>query len=150
MVGIESRLHLGAGNTEANPRGAHDEYGQTVDPATSPALAPQSALPPAAQALFDEGCRWADAVRQPMLPPARGEAEMFAWSLTRDTAEAVAAHANVGVDAINGAASVLLVEDVWWALIATQFALCSVAAAQDPYVAEGILREVFSSGLTTA
>ena len=57
---------------------------------------------------------------------------------------------DVGVGAVNGAVSVLLVEGIWWQLVAPQRALCSVVAAGDPKTAEAILREVFGSGLTPA
>ncbi len=70
---------------------------------------------------------------------------MFDWHLVRDTAEAVAAEAGVGV--IDGSVSLLLVEGTWWELAAPQLVLCSVAAVEDPQVARAILHRVFTSGL---
>ena len=147
VIGIDSRTHLGH---DERDRIAGDEYERIVDPATSPMLAQKPGLRLAANALFAEGCRWADDAREPMLPPASLRPGRFDWRLTRDIAEAVAAEANVGVGAINGAVSVLLVEGIWWQPVAPQCALCSVAAADDPKTAEAILHEVFSSGLTPA
>jgi hypothetical protein len=107
------------------------------------------ALRATAGSLFAEGCGWADTARRPVLPPARPHPGRFDWQLTRKVAEAVADDADVDLDAINGAVSVLLVEGIWWKRVRRQFALCSVEAADDPQIAEDILRDVFTSGLTT-
>ncbi len=147
VIGAEPSAHLGPGTVDpAGQRQVLENYRQIVDPTVrGTSLAGWSVLQPAAEALFTEGCRWADAARQPLLPPARMRPGMFDWHLVRDTAEAVAAEAGVGV--IDGSVSLLLVEGTWWELAAPQLVLCSVAAVEDPQVARAILHRVFTSGL---
>jgi hypothetical protein len=123
--------------------------GQMGNPATSPALNQAPVLRVAAASLFDESCEWAENARQPLLPPPRTHPGRFDWQLTWGVAEAVAGDAGVDIGAINGAVSVLLVEGFWWKRVRPQFALCSFEAADDPEIAEDILRDVFTSGLAT-
>lgn len=141
VVDSESRAQRGSGEDR-------ERYGRTFDPATSPALARDPVLRSAAGILFGEGCKWADTARDLLLPPASSGSQIFEWSSIRGIAEAVAAEAGVGVEAVSGAASVLLVEGVWWVVEVDGFALCSLAAARDPDLSEDILRETFRSSLS--
>jgi hypothetical protein len=100
-------------------------------------LADRPALQAAARALWIEGCRW--------VPPTRHD--IFRWDLVRDVAENCAARHQVGVGAVNGCALVLIVEGIWWEVVAPGAALCSVFAAADPESAKAILSEVFESQL---
>jgi hypothetical protein len=141
---IDARIHLGA-----DPA-ASEGLGDMADPASSPVLSDAGGLRSAAVNLFSEACQWADGVLRPERPPARPGPGRFDWHLTRDIAEQVAARAGVGVGAVSGAVSIVLVEGVWWERAAPQFAICSPAAADDRKIAESILRDVFASGVESA
>jgi len=116
-----------------------------ADPPEWSSLSGHPALQRAAQSLYVEGCRWFSPARQPFLPPARSD--VFKWELVRDVAEAAAAEHKVSVGVINGCALVLVVEEIWWELVAPGVALCSVTAATNPDGAVAILRQVLASPL---
>jgi hypothetical protein len=108
-------------------------------------LADRPALQAAARELWTEGCRWAGTTRRPLLPPTRHD--IFRWDLVRDVAEDCAARNHVGIGAIKGCALVLIVEGIWWEVVAPGAAVCSVSAAVEPESARAILSEVFESQL---
>ena len=121
-------------------------YHEVLDPSTSSTLS-DSPLRDAAITLFAEGCRWADAARRPEIPPQGPGTGSFPWELTRDCAESVAAEAGVDASEVSGAVLVLLVRGVWWTLVRPQYAVCSIAAVNDPELTQKILRTVFTSGV---
>jgi hypothetical protein len=143
MLDLDARTQLN-GDTDASV-----PYGQMVNPATSSALIQTPALRLVAASLFAESCAWAEAAREPLLATVRSHPGWFDWPLTREVAKSVADDAGVEVGEVNGAVSVLLVEGIWWKRVRPQFALCSVEAADNPRIAEDILRDVFTSGLTS-
>lgn len=116
-----------------------------VDPPDWNSLEDSPALREALCAVWVDSSRWFEATREPYLPPACQD--MFAWEQVRDGAERAAAEHAVSLGQVNGCVEVLLVEGLWWHLIAPGVALCSVAAAQDPGTARTILRETFGSHL---
>jgi hypothetical protein len=146
VVELESRRHSSNSDQDALARRERLlEYDRAINPATSPALS-DALVRPAAETLFGEACSWDGTVDLPNARDVTSRRTTFAWEVVRDTAEAVAAAHHVDVGAIDGAASILLVEGVWWDLVA-RFALCSLAAADDPNVAGAMLHSVFESGL---
>ncbi len=152
LVDCESRRHFHSGDQDL--RAIHErflEYDRVVNPETSVVLA-GTALESPALALYSEGCDWGGSadVAVPRPEDLTSTGQPFAWAVVRDTVEAVAAVRGVDTAAIDGAASVLLVEGKWWDLVTPGFALCSLAAATDPDVAASVLRSVFESGLTSA
>jgi hypothetical protein len=148
VVKYESRSHFDPGDQDQAARYEQVlEYGRAIDPVTSSVLS-GTALQPAAQAVFDDACSWGGSVDPPNARDVTNQRKTFAWEVVRDTAEAVAAVHGVDVGVIDGAASILLVEGVWWDLVAPRFALCSLAAADDPNVAGEMLQSVFESGLS--
>ena len=144
LVDFEAERHFSSG--DQNHLAIHArfaEYDRAVNPATSPVLAGAS-LQPAAEALFDDACSWRRSfdVQDPA-----GRRRAPASEVVRDAAEAVAEAHAVEPGSIDGAASILLVDGIWWDLAAPRFALCSRAAAQDPDTARAMLTSVFESGL---
>ena len=127
------------------------EYDRAVPPETSPRSRARCCDHRPWRS-FGEGCHWARAARAEVQIPQKltSRPQTFPWVVVRDTAEAVAAAWGVDAGAVDGAASVLVVEGAWWDLVAPRFALCSVAAATDPGVAGAMLRSVFESGLAAA
>jgi hypothetical protein len=135
VVKYESRRHFDRGDQD--PAARHEqvlEYGRAIEPVASGVL-PGTVLQPAAQAVFGDACSWGGSVHPPQARDVINRRKTFAWEVVRDTAEAVAAVHGVDVGVIDGAASILFVERVWWDLIAPRFAVCSLAAADDPNVA---------------
>lgn len=149
LIAQEARMHLGPdGDRGQWMRSVHSELLQVIDPPEWASLAGQPELRSAAQALFTEGCAWADAARRSLLPPAHDP--FFDWRLTRDMAEVVAAEAGARIGAINGCVLVLLVQGRWWELVSPGVALCSQMAAEDRATAAAVLHSVFSSALGSA
>jgi hypothetical protein len=152
LVEHESRRRLASHGQGA--RAKHEfflEYDRAVHPQTSTALA-GTVLHSPALALFAEACDWAGRAGADVQIPQdlASRQQIFAWVVVRDSAEAVAAAYAVDAGAIDGAASVLLVDGDWWDLAAPRFALCSLAAATKPNVAGPVLRTVFESDITAA
>ena len=144
VVEFEARRHLSSG--DLNHLAIHErsaEYNRAINPATSPVLA-GALLQPAAEALFGDACSWGGSVD--VQDPAGG-GQAPAWEVVRDAAEAVAETRSVEPGSIGGAASILLVDGIWWDLAAPRFALCSRAAAEDSHTARVMLTSVFESGL---
>ena len=144
VVGFEAQHHLTRGGQDH--RAVHErvlEYHRAIEPSTCSALA-GALLQPAADALFADACDWSGTVDRHE-PIAGGQAP--AWEVVRDAAEAVAEAHSVEPGRIDGAASILLVDGIWWDVAAPRFALCSRAAAEDPHTARAMLMSVFASGL---
>lgn len=127
------------------------DYDRAVDPKTATSLA-GTTLEAAAVTLFGEALNWAGRLPADLPSPRdlTSREEAFAWLVVRDTAEAVAIAEGVDAGAIDGAATVLIVEGEWWDLVTPSFALCSLAAATNSDMAGAILRSVFESGLAAA
>ena len=122
-----------------------EQHRRIVDPPEWTSLAGRPTLQAAARSLYAQGCHWADTAKRPFLPPARHD--IFKWELVRDLAEDSAARHQVSVGAIDGCALVLIVEGIWWEIIAPGVAICSVSAAADAESAKAVLNEVFESYL---
>jgi len=142
------------GTTELGPRDAEKETWRrevgvrqnlVADPPAWSSLSGQPALQDGARSLYLEGCRWLSSARRPFLPPLNRD--VFKWELVRDVAEATAAEHGVNLGVINGCALVLVVEGIWWDLVAPGVALCSIAAATAPSSTVAILEDVLASSL---
>jgi hypothetical protein len=92
-----------------------ERYRLVADPPEWASLLDHRVLQEAARTLYVEGCRWADAARRPLLPPACHD--IFKWGLLRAVAEDCAARHQVSVGAVNGCALVFIVEGIWWETI---------------------------------
>jgi hypothetical protein len=142
------------GITELGPRDAEMETWRreigvrqnlVADPPAWSSLSSQPALQDGARSLYVEGCRWLSSARRPFLPPLNRD--VFKWELVRDVVEATAAEHGVNVAGMNGCALVLVVEGIWWDLVAPGVALCSIAAATAPGSTVAILEDVLASSL---
>jgi hypothetical protein len=76
--------------------------------------------------------------------------EVFAYPIVRQAAESTAAVLGVPASELSGYAHVLEVEGLWSYLAGPGCALCSAALACDRQTAARLLREVFSSGLSSS
>lgn len=143
----EARRNL-SGPWDDVQRGVEDLAERTaelVDPPGWASLADRPGLQAAAKALYFDGCRWADAVREPLLPPS---GLLLDWELTRDIAQGVAADLDVNIGALRACAIVLEVEGRWWTLHSRGVVVCSVEAARSPGDCGNIIRRALTSSVT--
>jgi hypothetical protein len=147
---LDSEQRMQCWSREPNrPKAFHEvveEAGRTVAPSTAPALA-DTALQPVAQRLFDEGSRWINDVRLAAPRPRPDSPRGFDSNLTRETVAAVADELGVAVHLLDGTVSILNVEGLWWEVTDPGFAVCSLAASEDPAAAREALRAVFASSV---
>lgn len=123
----------------------HRAHARRSDPPDWVSLAEWPELQRGASVLWREAQDWFFPARAPYLPP--GRLDVLAWERVRHAAERVAASHRVDLGALNGCALVLLVEGVWWDLVAPGAAVCSVGAALDPEATDAILTAVLTSHL---
>lgn len=88
---------------------------------------------------------WFFRARAPYLPPRCRD--VLARERVRHAADRAIASHWVDPAALNGCALVLLVEGVWWDLVAPGAAICSVGAALDPEATDAIVTAAFTSHL---
>ncbi|MBN9610946.1 MAG: hypothetical protein BGO26_08835 [Actinobacteria bacterium 69-20] len=145
MASAQRGRPLDAADVDGRPRYSADWHRQMIDPPDWNSLADRPGLRGAAKALWTDSLHWFEPARRPYLPPSC--TDVFRWEWVRDCAEGAAARHHVSPGAIDGCAEVLLVEGLWWQLVAPGVALCSIAAARDAAIAPAILDEIFDSYL---
>ncbi|PFG38231.1 hypothetical protein ATJ97_0703 [Georgenia soli] len=105
------------------------------------ALADGPALRQTVVALHEEAKRWSASSD-------RKEVEGGApYDLVRATAEETISRHGVPPDQVSGIVFVVDVDGAWWRLVEPGVVVCSASALRDHATAEGLLREVFESGL---
>lgn len=148
VIEYESQLRLFRGDdrTPQQFRALVESYHRQAHPETADSLA-GSVLRPVAQSLFAEGCNWSSSFPSVHQAPHDPSAPGFDSKLVRDTVKQVAANNHVEASTLDGAATILSVQGLWWCVPAPRFALCSAEAAKDKKIAGEVLCATLESGL---
>ena len=123
-----------------------EEARRAVEPSTAPALT-GAVLQPVAQRLFGEGGRRINDVRLTALRPGPDSHRGFDPGVIRETVATVADELGVAIHLLDGTVSILNVEGLWWEVTEPGFAVCSLAAGEDPAAAREALGAVFASSV---
>lgn len=115
------------------------------DPPRFTALADRPALQMTARAVFGGYRAWEAAT--PAWDRADLSGSVFDNGLIDRVARDVAFDHRVELDQLRGYIAFLPIDGPWWARIAPGVVLCSIAAAEEPVMAQTLLRDVFASGL---
>lgn len=100
---------------------------------------------PFALEVWDEAIRWANAARQPL--GRTDPASPIPWATVDQTVAAVARDLGIEKNRLTGRAEFLMVRGAWWRVARPGVVLASLEAAEDPAMAQSMLRAAFVSGL---
>lgn len=115
---------------------------EILDPPEFRSLADMQALRSAVVATFDDAVAWTNG-------PGRGgpqEHGVFAWPLSRDSAQSTAAELGIPVGDMDAVVYVLNVQGSWSHLAGPGCGICSVTMPDDPQAARLLLHDLFASG----